>query len=120
MSFTLTLIASSLVLTVAETVPTYNIRPTCQAAIEMMGNQGRTAESCMASEAAAREEIVKAWPQFPDPEKIRCVQTARQGGSPSYVELLICLEMNRDARTRQQQLKDEQAKAKSLKLTPKP
>jgi hypothetical protein len=120
MSFTLTLIASSLVLTVAETVPIYNIRPTCQAAIEMTGNQGRTAEICMASEPAAREEIVKVWPHFPDQEKIRCAQTARQGGSPSYIELLICLEMNRDARTRQQQLKDERAKAKSSKPTPKP
>jgi hypothetical protein len=77
-------------------------------------------DTMLASETAAREEVVKVWPQFSDQEKIRCAQTARQGGSPSYIELLICLEMNRDARTRQQQLKDEQAKAKSLKPTPKP
>jgi len=81
----------------------------------MMGSQGRTVESCMASEIAAREEIVKHWPQTPKDEQTRCAQTALQGGSPSYVELLICLEMNRDSRTRAQQLKAEQAKAKLQK-----
>jgi hypothetical protein len=36
------------------------------------------------------------------------VQTALERGSPSYVELLICIEMNRDSRVRQQQLKNDQ------------
>jgi hypothetical protein len=118
MSFALTLVASSLVLTVAETVPIYNIRPTRQAAMEMTGNQGRTAESCMASETAARgNRQGSAAVSWPTENPLR--STARQGGSPSYVELLICLETNRDARTREQQLKDEQAKAKSLKPAPK-
>jgi hypothetical protein len=119
MPFAPVLVASSLFLTVADTAPTYNVKPTCRAAIEMMGSQGRTVESCMASENEARAEIVKHWVTVPPDEKTRCTQTAQQGGSPSYVELLICLEMNRDSRTRAQELKAEQAKAKLLK-TAKP
>jgi hypothetical protein len=112
MPFALTLAAAGLVVTVADTVPTYDMKPTCRAAVEMTGSQGRTVDNCMASEIAARDEIAKTWPQVPKDEQTRCAQTALQGGSPSYVEFLICLEMNRDSRTRQQQLKDEQAKAK--------
>ncbi len=120
MPFALVLAGSSLFLTVADAVPKYDVRPTCRAAIEMMGSQGRTVDSCMASETAARDEIAKDWARVPNDEKTRCVQTALQAGSPSYVELLICIEMNRDSRVRQQQFKDEQAKAKLQKPVSKP
>jgi hypothetical protein len=89
----------ALFLTVADVVPNYDVRPTCKAATDMMGNQGRTVQSCMDSEKAARDDIAK---------KTRCVQTALERGSPSYVELLIFIEMNRDSRVRQQQLKNDQ------------
>jgi hypothetical protein len=115
MPFALTLAATGLFLTVADKVPTYDMKPTCRAAIEMMGNQGRTVETCVASETAARDEVAKIWSQVPNDERTRCAQTALHGGSPSYVEFLICLEMHRDSRTRAQQLKDEQAKAKLQK-----
>jgi hypothetical protein len=106
------LAAASLFLTVADNVPHYDVKPTCRAAIEMMGSQGRTVDSCMRSENEARADVVKHWPQTPKDEQQRCAQTALHSGSPSYVELLICIEMHRDSRNRAQQLKDEQAKAK--------
>src|SRR5262245_8677129 len=79
MPFAPALLASGLFLTVADNVPTYNMQPTCRAAIEMMDSQGRTLDSCMRSEAEARKEIVKHWPQVPQEEKTRCMQTALQG-----------------------------------------
>jgi len=97
----------ALFLTVADVVPSYDVRPTCRAAMEMMGNQGRTVDNCMDSERAARADVAKNWSGVPKEEKTRCVQTALERGSPSYVELLICLEMNYDSRIRQQQLKIE-------------
>jgi hypothetical protein len=109
MPFAPALAATSLFLTVADNVPNYDIRPTCRAAIEMMGSQGRTVDSCMRSENEARADVVKHWPKTPKDEQQRCAQTALHSGSPSYVELLICIEMHRDSRTRAQQLKDEQA-----------
>ena len=51
-------VGSGLVLNVAAAVPTYNVKPTCRAAIDLSGVTGRTAEMCEASEAKARSEIV--------------------------------------------------------------
>ena len=97
----------ALFLTVADVVPNYDVRPTCKAATDMMGNQGRTVQSCMDSEKAARDDVAKNWSGVPSEEKKRCVQTALERGSPSYVELLICIEINRNSRNRQQQLKND-------------
>ena len=101
------LIGTGLMFNVAASVPTYNVKPTCRAAIDLAGVTGRTAEMCEASEAQARGEIVKGWPTFSEAAKDRCLQTsARQ--SPSYVELVVCLEAMRDSQKRQE--KDKPAK----------
>jgi hypothetical protein len=47
MAFAMLLIGSGLVINVADAVPRYDMKPVCRAAIDMMGNQGRTVESCM-------------------------------------------------------------------------
>jgi hypothetical protein len=93
-------IGSGLLVNVAATVPTYNVRPTCRAAIELSAVSGRTVEMCEASEAQARNEIVKGWSSFSEPTKHRCLQTSARH-APSYVELLICLESMRDMEKRQ-------------------
>ncbi len=98
------LVSSSLVLNAAATVPTYNVKPTCRAAIQMSGMAGRTVEMCEASEAQARAEIVKAWSTFTESAKERCVRTGA-GHAPSYIELVICLESVRDQQKRQEQEK---------------
>ena len=94
------LVGFGLTLNVAATVPTYNVKPTCRAAIELSGVAGRTAEMCEASET--RSEIVKGWSSFTESTKDRCLQTSARH-APSYVELLICLESMRDAQKRQEQ-----------------
>ena len=96
------LFGPALMFNVAATVPTYNIKPTCRAAIELSGMAGRTTEMCEASEADARKEIVKAWPSFAESAKTRCIQTSA-GHAPSYAELLTCLESMRDMQKRQEQ-----------------
>ena len=45
------------VVNVADTVPRYDMKPACRAAVDMMGNQGRTAESCMLGEERARKDL---------------------------------------------------------------
>ena len=101
---TLFWVGSSLLLNVAATVPTYNVKPTCRAAIELSAVSGRTVEMCEASEAQARNEIIKGWPAFTESAKDRCLQTSARH-APSYVELLICLESMRDMQNRQAQEK---------------
>jgi hypothetical protein len=98
----------ALVVTVADTVPRYDIRSTCRKAVALtaMAEGGRTVESCVKGEEAARKDVEKEWTKTPAAERIRCVNTVRADSSPSYVELLICLDMTRDSRKRQE---DERA-----------
>src|SRR6476646_9633603 len=93
------LLSAGLLVHVAATVPKYNVKPTCRAAIELSAVTGRTVEMCEASEAQARNEIVKAWSTFTEAAKDRCLKTSARH-APSYVELLICLKSMRDMEKR--------------------
>src|SRR6478609_807056 len=93
------LLSAGLLVHVAATVPKYNVKPTCRAAIELSAVTGRTVEMCEASEAQARNEMVKAWSTFTEAAKDRCLKTSARH-APSYVELLICLESMRDMQKR--------------------
>jgi hypothetical protein len=104
------LVGSGLLINVADQIPRYDITRTCRAAVAMTsGSQGRTTENCVTGEEAARKDLEKHWSNAPAAERTQCAGTVAVGGSPSYVELLICLEMMRDSRVRRD---DEQAKAK--------
>jgi hypothetical protein len=96
------LLSSGLLVYVAATIPTYNVKPTCRAAIALSAVTGRTVEMCEASEAQARNEVIKAWSTFTEATKDRCLKTSAHH-APSYVELLICLESMRDMQKRQEQ-----------------
>jgi hypothetical protein len=102
MPITTFLLSPGLLLYVAATVPTYNTKPTCRAAMELSGASGRRVEMCEANEAQARSEIVKSWSTFAESAKDRCLRTSARH-APSYVELLICLESMRDLQKRQEQ-----------------
>ena len=50
-----------LVVTVANTIPRYDVRSTCRKAVALtaMGEGGRSVESCMTGEEAARKDVEK-------------------------------------------------------------
>ena len=55
-----------LVVQVADAVPRYDIRRTCRAAVTLAaGSEGRTVDSCMAGEEAARKDLEKQWAKVP-------------------------------------------------------
>ena len=87
--------ASQLVITVAEGVPTFDVAPGCRAAVTVMPG---SFEACMNDEQAARGQLVSLWDQFAAPDRATCAQNETSGGTPSYVELLTCLQISRDAR----------------------
>jgi hypothetical protein len=85
-------------ITVAAEVPKLNIEPSCKAAgIEGMA-LGRTTQSCINDENTAHDQLVKDWSTYSADDKSHCLSMVSTGGSPSYVELLSCLEMSRDAK----------------------
>ena len=98
MPFAALAVASSLITVAADNVPTLKVEPSCKAAGVEGVITGRTADSCLNDEKAAREELVKNWATFSGDDKTHCLSMVSTGGSPSYVELLSCLEMSRDAK----------------------
>lgn len=83
----------------ADDVPKLNADPSCEAAAQGSVVQGRNKEACLVDEQGAREELAKKWSQFPPADKQQCVSLVNKGGPSSYVELLSCLEVIRDARS---------------------
>ena len=88
---------ASVVLAAVDAVPTFSVEPSCQAAAQQAASADYVSV-CRNSEQRARDEIQQQWPQLSAADKAQCVQAATVGGSPTYTELLTCLEMTRDVR----------------------
>jgi hypothetical protein len=77
-------------------VPKLNLTATCRA---MDGNDFSIkvdTQRCLKTEDEARATLVADWAKYNAADRNLCSQTARIGGMESYVQLLTCLEMQRD------------------------
>ena len=92
-------LAGTLLSTVADNLPTLNVEAGCRAAAKMGDSLSldATLRQCLADENSARGQLEKHWSQFPPALRQRCLATTETGGDPSYVEVLVCLQMGRDA-----------------------
>jgi hypothetical protein len=89
------ILGSQLVVTVADNVPKLDVRPSCRAAaLVPPGNLN----SCLKDEQVAQTILSGSWARFAGGDRATCTQEASIGGLPSYVALLTCLQMARDAR----------------------
>src|SRR5688572_30504994 len=93
----LLILGAHLLMPVSERVPTLNVGPSCRAAaaIGLAGSQSY--DDCMKDETTAREQLLAGWQAFTMPDRVRCSGEASMDGIASYVELLVCLQMSRDA-----------------------
>lgn len=96
MPWTVLLVTSHLVLA-ADKVPEFDIMPSCRAAAAAAISQNRNAETCRADEMKARGTLEQTWSSFDAEQKRHCISLGHSGGSPSYVELLTCLELAQQA-----------------------
>jgi hypothetical protein len=78
---------------VSDTVPTFDVVRECR----FEGESVIDFDRCQQDEAAALEQLRASWTQFVRADKSTCQAEATVGGFVSYVELLTCLEMARDA-----------------------
>jgi hypothetical protein len=101
-------LSSHLLVSVADKVPTIDIKETCRGAAAGLLKSGGTEDvaTCIAQEQHAHDQMVSEWPSFPDAAKAWCGRIATDY-LPSYVEMLGCLEkisqgkrMPRDRRIR--------------------
>jgi hypothetical protein len=95
------IVAAQLTVPVADNVPTLNVASSCRAAADINKTSGladpQSYDNCMADEESARKELVPIWTSFRAPDRSRCESEASSGGVYSYVELLVCLQLARDA-----------------------
>jgi hypothetical protein len=84
--------------------PNLNVKPSCKAAADRIamektaGTNVRDVASCMRDEKHARAQLAKEWTRFSPSEHQFCTSETKTGGTPSYVELLVCLEMIREVK----------------------
>jgi len=83
----------------ADNPPTLNVGPSCEAAARGAIVMGRDKQACMGDENAALDVLKQNWNQYNSRDKVQCVGNVKTGGPASYVELLSCLEIMRDAKT---------------------
>jgi hypothetical protein len=101
-TFAILFLASQLTSVAPDKLPAFDIAHTCQAEGTSVVAPGR----CTQDEGKARDQVQTKWSQFAAADKATCTKTTRTDGTPSYVELLTCLEMARDAK----KLKEQQSK----------
>jgi hypothetical protein len=81
----------------ADSPPKLDVEPTCNATAPYAIAVGRTKEACLADEHVAESSLAENWSTYSAADKTQCIGTVNMGGPPSYVELLSCIEVLRDA-----------------------
>lgn len=78
-------------------VPNLDVEGSCQDAQKFSSDDKNMAyKGCMQDESNAKAELVKKWSSFKPRDRRNCVEQARFP-SPSYVEILTCMELDVDA-----------------------
>ena len=79
---------------IADTAPKFDIARMCKSA----GGSNEEQKRCADDETQARGTLQKEWGQFTPSAKRQCYEEASIDSTSSYVELLTCLEMERDVK----------------------
>jgi hypothetical protein len=79
-------------------VPILDVAESCRIAAADADVAPTSIEHCLAQEHGARAELAQAWSQFDRRDLRLCTAASTAGGLASYVELLTCVTMARDAR----------------------
>jgi hypothetical protein len=96
------LLLGSHIVLVADPIPKLDTSLSCRSAgaAAVMSNQkgARNETACEQDEKDAYSKLEKDWGGYSGTEQARCVRISTLGGSPSYVELITCLEMAKAAK----------------------
>jgi hypothetical protein len=101
-SFSMIVLGSQLVMTVADGVPKFDIARQCRLdstqAFDLSAGLNETMKKCVSDEQQALTELQTQWSQFREPDKAQCTAETSIGGTSSYVDLLTCLQLAKEAR----------------------
>jgi hypothetical protein len=99
---------------VSDSVPQFDIVRECR----FEGGPAGSFDRCAQDEAAALSELKSNWAKFGSVDRKTCMAATTNGGFVSYVELLTCLEMARDAVSASNNPQDPHAKSGSRPARP--
>jgi hypothetical protein len=81
----------------ADEPPRFNIEATCKAAPALLSQDADPYVGCMRDERAAEASLIRQWASFRGDHRRNCVAETQVGGSPSYADVLTCVQMAADA-----------------------
>ena|SRR6266481_4684055 len=81
----------------ADGPPELDVSISCRAAARGSVTVGGDKQACLNDERTAKDALAKDWGNFSPLARTQCLGMNTTGGPPSYVELLVCLEIMRDA-----------------------
>jgi hypothetical protein len=88
------------ILPVADQPPTLNVEASCRAVTQLNQRSGladaQPLDGCLRDEEDARQTLRQSWATFSASQHEQCIGEATSG-PPSYVDLLVCLQMQKDA-----------------------
>jgi hypothetical protein len=87
-------------------IPNLDVEKACKSVSSLAVGQV-SSEKCLEQENAAKADLQKSWTTFQAGDRERCTGLATAGGYPSYIELLTCVQMARDARNLEQKYKTD-------------
>lgn len=82
----------------ADDPPKLDVTTTCNGSAQFAITVGRDKEACMEDERQAETTLAQNWSKYSADDRTQCTGTVKTGGPASYVELLSCLEVMRDAK----------------------
>jgi hypothetical protein len=89
-------VGSHLLVAVADRVPAFDVARSCRldlAATAGLSND-QSLKNCVNDEKRAKQQLASQWTKFSAASRSQCVPQESVGGTPSYVSLLTCLQMN--------------------------
>jgi hypothetical protein len=108
------ILATLLPTAASDSVPQFDIPSECR----FEGGSKANVERCSQDEAAALARLTTEWVQFAGTDQKTCMVATTASSFTSYVELLTCLEMPRDAASPNTNSEDSRAKSGSRPTRP--
>lgn len=90
-------LTAQLLVVAADGIPKLDVRPSCRgaASAKVLSESVNAMRNCLDSEKKAHNTLVQEWRQFSPADRARCTN-AVMSFSPTYTELLTCLEFTRE------------------------
>ena len=77
----------------AQQIPRFNIEAICSTAPALTPEDRDPVQGCIRDETAAERQLNEVWSASAAANRETCAAETQVGGSPSYVDILTCLQM---------------------------